>query len=60
VTDILPPRDHPSHPAVDAASTVSALVRARADEAEQTRRLPADLVAALTDAGLFRLFVPTA
>lgn len=47
-------------PVVQAARELHPLIRARADEAEQTRRLPADVVAALTEAQLFRMCVPAA
>lgn len=43
---------------VAAARAVAPLVRERADRAEAERRLPADLVEVLTDAGLFRMLVP--
>ncbi len=45
---------------LDAAREVAPAVRAAADRIEQARRLPADVVALLTDAGLFRLCVPHA
>jgi len=50
----------PSSSPVDAARRLAPEVRARADEIEQARRLPADLVAALARAGLFRMLVPRA
>jgi alkylation response protein AidB-like acyl-CoA dehydrogenase len=43
-----------------AAASVADVVAANADEAERIRRLPAATVAALTDAGLMRMCVPTA
>ena len=43
---------------LERARSVSAVVRAHADEGEQIRRLPAASVEALTDAGLLRLCVP--
>ncbi len=42
-----------------AAVAVAEVVRANADEGERIRRLPAATVAALTDAGLMRMCVPT-
>jgi len=45
---------------VDAARALASDIRAAADRIEQARRLPLDVVAALTDAGLFRLCVPRA
>jgi indole-3-acetate monooxygenase len=47
----------PISPLVTARSFGEAL-RARSVEIEQARRLPADLVQSLTDAGLFRFWVP--
>ena len=43
---------------VEAARGVQPLVRSRADDIERQRRLTPDVVAALRDAGLFRLCVP--
>jgi alkylation response protein AidB-like acyl-CoA dehydrogenase len=45
---------------VAAARAVAPLVAERADDAEAARRLPADVVEALTLAGLLRMFVPRA
>jgi alkylation response protein AidB-like acyl-CoA dehydrogenase len=43
---------------VGAARALVPLVQERAGQAEAERRLPADLVTALTEAGLFRMLVP--
>ncbi len=43
-----------------ALGDVAASAAARAGEIEQLRRLPPDLVAALADTGVFKLWVPTA
>ncbi|HUI28128.1 MAG TPA: acyl-CoA dehydrogenase family protein [Candidatus Kryptonia bacterium] len=43
---------------ISAARRLAAGIRDRADEIERERRLPAELVAALSEAGLFRLCVP--
>lgn len=45
---------------VEAARALAPLLRGAADEAERARRLPAPVVAALSDAGLFALCVPRA
>jgi alkylation response protein AidB-like acyl-CoA dehydrogenase len=45
---------------LDAALALAQPIRSRADEAEAERRLPADVVEALADAGLFRMLVPKA
>jgi alkylation response protein AidB-like acyl-CoA dehydrogenase len=45
---------------VESARSVSAAIRARADEAEEIRRLPAASVEVLTAAGLMRMCVPDA
>ncbi|MPY92876.1 MAG: hypothetical protein GEV08_07335 [Acidimicrobiia bacterium] len=45
---------------LESARRVAPLARERAEGAEAAGRLPADLVAALAEAGLFRLFVPKA
>jgi alkylation response protein AidB-like acyl-CoA dehydrogenase len=42
-----------------AVEAISALVRARAAEIERTRRLPDDVVTALRQTGINRLFMPT-
>jgi len=47
-----------SRPLLDAARDLVPRIAAASDEIEQTRRLPAALVAALVDAGLFRMLVP--
>ncbi|HEY5867228.1 MAG TPA: hydroxylase, partial [Candidatus Tectomicrobia bacterium] len=41
-----------------AVRTLAPLIQAYAEEAEQQRRLPAPVVTALADAGLFRLDTP--
>jgi alkylation response protein AidB-like acyl-CoA dehydrogenase len=45
---------------LDAALALAPTIRSRADEAEAIRRLPADVVESLADAGLFRMLVPQA
>jgi alkylation response protein AidB-like acyl-CoA dehydrogenase len=46
------------HPLVDAARELRPRIAALADQIEAERRLPAELVEALIDAGLFRMLVP--
>src|SRR5918994_325478 len=43
---------------IEAAHDLSPMVRSYADRIEAERRLPPELVAALRDAGLFRMTVP--
>jgi alkylation response protein AidB-like acyl-CoA dehydrogenase len=43
---------------VEAARGVAKVVESHADDAERLRRLPAPVVAALTEAGLMRMCVP--
>jgi alkylation response protein AidB-like acyl-CoA dehydrogenase len=45
---------------VDAATALAPGIRAAADRIERDRRIPAELVRALADAGIFRLCVPRA
>lgn len=45
---------------IDAARGLGPMIAARAADTEAARRLPPDLAAALSDAGLFRMFVPQA
>lgn len=49
---------HPSASAVDRARGLAELLRASADRIESGRALPADIVAALHEARLFRLMLP--
>ncbi len=55
-----PTTDHPrpGDEYVDRARAIAPQVEAVADQIEQERRLPASLLAALHDAGLFRLLLP--
>ena len=43
---------------LDAARALAPVIAARADDIEAARRLPADLAAAMADAGLFRVALP--
>ena len=43
---------------IEAVRELAPTIAARAEEIEQARRLPVDLVAALRDAGCFRMAVP--
>ena len=43
---------------LEAVRELAAAVSARSGEMESARRLPADLLAQLTTAGCFRMFVP--
>ncbi len=52
--------DPADHPIVQRARELQPLVAARADETEAAGRPPLDLIEALTDAGLFRMFIPAA
>ncbi|MGA3005559.1 MAG: acyl-CoA dehydrogenase family protein [Acetobacteraceae bacterium] len=45
---------------IDAAKELAPQIQAFADEIEQSRRLPPSLVAAMAQAGLFRLWIPRA
>src|SRR5687768_9567824 len=45
---------------LDAVQRLGPVIAAHADRAEQDRRLPAETVRALADAGVFRLLVPRA
>lgn len=47
-----------THPLVDAARALMPRIRASANRIEQERQLPAELVDALTEAGIFRMLVP--
>ena len=47
-------------PPLEAARRLVSVLRAAAERTEQERRLPDDLVAALTEAGIFRMCVPRA
>jgi indole-3-acetate monooxygenase len=47
-----------SFPELEAARTLVAEVRSRADEFESARRLPADLARKFAEAGLFRITIP--
>lgn len=48
-----------SAPLVTRAEAAATLIRPQADAIERARRLPPDVVAALVDAGTFKLLVPT-
>lgn len=50
-------QSHPPEP-LAAARALAPTIRARADEIEAGRRLPADLARQMAEAGLFRLLVP--
>jgi alkylation response protein AidB-like acyl-CoA dehydrogenase len=50
----------PVHDALDCARQIAPRITAAADEIERERRLPDALVAALHDAGLFRMLLPRA
>ena len=50
----------PVHDALDCARQIAPRITAAADEIERERRLPDTLVAALHDAGLFRMLLPRA
>ena len=52
--------DPADHPMVQQARELQPLVAAHADETEANGRPPADLIETLTDAGLFRMFIPAA
>jgi alkylation response protein AidB-like acyl-CoA dehydrogenase len=52
------PEARAPHALVLAARTLAPQIGAAADRIEQERRLPPDLIAALMDAGLFRMLVP--
>ena len=45
---------------IEAAEALTPLIREHADSIERERRLPGPVVSALTEAGLFRLFIPRA
>src|SRR5262245_37206114 len=49
-----------ANPTVDAARALAPRIRDAADAIEAGRRLPAELVAALSGAGVFRMCVPRA
>ncbi|HVN83836.1 MAG TPA: acyl-CoA dehydrogenase family protein [Candidatus Binatia bacterium] len=51
------PRSTP-HAPIEAARALADGIRERADDIERDRRLPAELVTAMAEAGLFRLCVP--
>jgi len=48
------------HPLVEAAVALEPGIRASADQIERDGRLPADLVRAISEAGIFRMMVPRA
>ncbi len=50
----------PRHDVLDRARALAPAIAAAADEIERQRRLPAPLVGALHDAGLFRMLLPRA
>ncbi len=52
--------DPADHPIVHRARELQPLVAARADETEANGAPPDDLIETLTDAGLFRMFIPSA
>ena len=43
---------------IEAAQSIAALVRACRDEGERERRLPAQVLAAMHEARLFRMYIP--
>jgi indole-3-acetate monooxygenase len=55
-----PPAAVDAHPAVAAAAALAPLLRRGRDEMEREQRLPKPLVAALREAGLYRLVIPRA
>lgn len=54
MTEMIPSLQH----VTDAVDALAAGLRNRSPEIEQARRLPADVVAALREAGVFRLWLP--
>ena len=53
-------QDPDDHPMVERARALHTQVAARADETEANGAPPLDLIETLTDAGLFRMFIPAA
>ena len=47
-------------PLIEAAQRIAPLVRACRDEGERERRLPAQVLAAMHEARLFRMYIPKA